>query len=66
MKVLNMELGEHSYPIIVGRGLLTKANEYFNLDRKVYIISSSFLPVLIKLFHYFAGSSETNAHVLGL
>ena len=44
MKVLNMELGEHSYPIIVGRGLLTKANEYFNLDRKVYIVTDDGVP----------------------
>lgn len=44
MKILNMNLGEHSYPITVGNGLLGKANEYFDLSRKVFIITDSGVP----------------------
>ena len=44
MKVLNMNLGEHSYPITVGNGLLGNANEYFDLNRKVFIITDSGVP----------------------
>ena len=44
MAVLNMNLGDNSYPIFVGAGSLGKANEYFNLDRKVFIITDSGVP----------------------
>lgn len=44
MTVLNMDLGENSYPITVGKELLEKANEYFNLNRKVFIITDSGVP----------------------
>lgn len=39
-----MELGERSYGITVGRGLLCKADEYFNLKRKVFIVTDSGVP----------------------
>ena len=44
MTVLQMNLGERSYPITVGNNLIHKANEYFNLDRKVFIITDSGVP----------------------
>ena len=44
MTVLNMNLGERSYPITVGHSLIAKANEYFNLDRKVFIVTDSGVP----------------------
>ena len=44
MTVLNMDLGKSSYPIIIGKGLIDKANEYFNLNRRVFIITDSGVP----------------------
>ena len=44
MNVLNMELGAHSYPIYIGRGLLNRASEFFNLDRKVFIVTDDGVP----------------------
>lgn len=44
MNVLNMDLGENSYPIIIGRGLLERAAEFFNLDRKVFIVTDDGVP----------------------
>ena len=41
---LGVELGERSYPITVGTGLIGKANEYFDLERKVFIITDSGVP----------------------
>ena len=41
---LRMNLGEHSYDITVGRGLLTRAGEYFNLSRKVFIVTDEGVP----------------------
>ena len=41
---ISMNLGERSYPITVGHGLLAKAGEYFDLDRKVFIITDSGVP----------------------
>ena len=42
--VINMDLGEKSYPIIVEKGSLNKADSYFNLDRKVLIVTDSGVP----------------------
>ena len=39
-----MELGAHSYPIYIGRGLLNRASEFFNLDRKVFIVTDDGVP----------------------
>ena len=44
MTILNMNLGENSYPITIGKGLIEKANEYFNLNRKVFIITDNGVP----------------------
>ena len=41
---LCMNLGERSYPITVGQGLIGKVNEYFDLDRRVFIITDSGVP----------------------
>ena len=40
-----MNLGEHSYDIIVERGALSKASEYMNLKRKVLIVTDSGVPI---------------------
>jgi 3-dehydroquinate synthase len=39
-----MELGERGYDITVGRGLLSSAGDYFNLNRKVFILTDSGVP----------------------
>lgn len=41
---LGVELGERSYPITVGHGLIAKANEYFDLERKVFIVTDNGVP----------------------
>lgn len=52
MTILNMNLGEKSYPINIGKGLLERANEYFDLNRKAFIITDSGVP------HKYAESVE--------
>ena len=44
MTTLPMELSERSYDITVGRGLLGKIGEYFNLKRRVFIVTDSGVP----------------------
>ena len=44
MKTLRMNLGERSYDITVGQDLLGKAHDYFDLDRKVLILTDSGVP----------------------
>lgn len=44
MTTLHMELAERSYDITVGRGLLASAGEYFNLNRKAFILTDSGVP----------------------
>lgn len=44
MNTLSMNLGERSYTITVGRGLLERAGEYFNLNRKVFLLTDSGVP----------------------
>ena len=39
-----MELSERGYDITVGRGLLCSASEYFNLERKVFIVTDEGVP----------------------
>ena len=43
--VLKMRLGENSYPIIIGKGLIGSADEYFNLDRKAFIVTDDGVPM---------------------
>lgn len=42
--VIKMNLGENSYDIVIKRGILNKADEYLNLDRKVLIVTDSGVP----------------------
>ena len=44
MKTLRMELGENSYDITLGRGILCKAGELMNLSRKVFIVTDENVP----------------------
>ena len=44
MKILNVNLGENSYNIYVGAGLLSKADELFDLDRRVMIVTDDGVP----------------------
>ena len=44
MKNIKMNLGDRSYEISLGCGLLERANELFNLERKVFIITDSGVP----------------------
>lgn len=44
MTELKMELSERSYGITVGRGLLSEADKFFNLQRKVFIVTDSGVP----------------------
>jgi len=44
MKELRLDLKEKSYSIYIGKGLLGKAGELFNLKRKVLIVTDSGVP----------------------
>ena len=44
MTTLHMSLGERGYDINVGRELLPRVGEYFNLQRKVFIVTDSGVP----------------------
>ena len=44
MTTLHLDLSERGYDITVGRGLLAHANEYFNLNRRVFIVTDSGVP----------------------
>ena len=41
---INVELGERSYPVYIGRGALTDAGKYFNLARRVFVLTDSGVP----------------------
>ena len=41
---LHVDLGEHSYDIVVSRGCLKKAGEHLSLDRKVLIVTDDGVP----------------------
>ena len=41
---IHMNLGEDSYDITVERGVLTKAKEHLNLDRRVLVVTDSGVP----------------------
>ena len=43
-EILHMNLGEHSYDIVVERGSLMRAGELLNLDRRVMIVTDSGVP----------------------
>ena len=44
MKTLNLNLGERSYDITVGNGILDRASEFMNLNRKVFILTDVGVP----------------------
>ncbi|MBP3402233.1 MAG: 3-dehydroquinate synthase [Clostridia bacterium] len=44
MTTLHMNLGERGYDIHIGRSLLDKAGEIFNLKRRVFIVTDSGVP----------------------
>ena len=44
MTTLHIELGEGGYDVFVGSGLLGRISEYFNLDRRVFIVTDSGVP----------------------
>ncbi|MBQ8371701.1 MAG: 3-dehydroquinate synthase [Clostridia bacterium] len=44
MTVLHLELGENSYDIQIGNGLLGRCNEFFNLNRRVIVVTDSGVP----------------------
>lgn len=44
MTSLHMELGDRSYDIHIGRGLLSRVGEYFSLDRRVLILTDDGVP----------------------
>ena len=44
MTELKMNLGERGYTITVGHGLIREADKYFNLQRKVFIVTDSGVP----------------------
>lgn len=41
---IHMNLGEDSYDILVERGILARANEHLNLDRRVLVVTDSGVP----------------------
>ena len=44
MTKLHLDLGERGYDITVGRGLIHNADEIFNLNRRVLIVTDSGVP----------------------
>lgn len=44
MHKIHIELGNRGYDVNVGRGLISKANEYFNLNRRVLILTDDGVP----------------------
>lgn len=41
---IHMNLGPHSYDIVVARGILAKAGEHLNLNRRVLVVTDSVVP----------------------
>ena len=42
--ILSMNLGEHSYDIVLARGILRKAGAYLKLERKILIVTDEGVP----------------------
>lgn len=45
MKTLRLDLAERGYDINIGCGLLNRVGELFNLDRRVFIVTDSGVPI---------------------
>ena len=44
LKTITVQLGDRSYAVTVGHGIINRANEIFNLNRRVAIITDSGVP----------------------
>ena len=44
MTSINLNLGDRGYTVTIGKGILSSADKYFNLDRKVFIVTDSNVP----------------------
>ena len=44
LETIRIELGERSYDINIGSGIMKYADKYFDLDRKVAVITDSGVP----------------------
>ncbi len=44
MTSINLNFGDRGYTVTVGKGILSSADKYFNLDRKVFIVTDSNVP----------------------
>ena len=44
MNTINLNLGENSYNVYVGGGLINEAKKLFNLDRKVLVVTDDGVP----------------------
>ena len=44
IKEVKVSLGERSYPVYIGRGLLSRAGEIFNLSRRVLVLTDEGVP----------------------
>ena len=44
MMTIHMDLKENSYDILVERGVLAKANQYLNLNRRVLVVTDTGVP----------------------
>ena len=45
MMTIHMDLKENSYDILVERGILAKANQYLNLNRRVLVVTDTGVPL---------------------
>ncbi len=57
MTTLHMDLAERGYDIHIGRGLLSRAGEHFDLDRRVLILTDDGVPS-----HYAETVADAAAH----
>ena len=44
MRKIKVDLKERSYDVVVGRNILDKSGEIFNLNRKVFILTDDGVP----------------------
>ena len=44
MTTLKLDFGDRGYDITVGSGIIDKASEYMNLNRKVFIVTDTGVP----------------------
>ena len=44
MTEIKVELGERSYPVYIGRALIADVGKYFNLSRRVFVLTDSGVP----------------------